>query len=72
MSTVLTKSTLDILREYQTCEISIIFNDEHQVPYLSVSYIDNLYVITNLRTNIIETYRDVESVITSIIEELNV
>ncbi|QTD42210.1 hypothetical protein [Sporosarcina sp. Te-1] len=71
MSTDLTKSTFDILTEFQSCNISIVFNDEEQVPLLSISYTANLYEITYLQANTIETHEGVESAISAIIKELD-
>ena len=72
MCTDITISTFDVLREFHSCNISLTFNNENQVPLVSVCFKNNLYEIKFLNTNTTKTYVDVESAIKAINETMSV
>jgi|tagenome__1003787_1003787.scaffolds.fasta_scaffold6380225_1 hypothetical protein len=69
MSLAQTKSLLETMRFFSHTEIYSTFKKEDQTPILSVCFKNNQYEITYLKTQNIELYDKLESVLT-IIHEL--
>jgi hypothetical protein len=66
MSLAHTELLLETLRYFYHTEINLTFKQEDLTPILSVCFKNNQYEITYLKTQIIEHYEKLESVLTII------
>ncbi len=66
MSLAHTKSLLETMRYFSRTEISLTFKKEDQTPILSVCFKNNQFEITYLKSQNIELYDNLESVLTII------
>ncbi|OCA85289.1 hypothetical protein A8F95_11515 [Bacillus wudalianchiensis] len=66
MSVNHTKTMLETLKEYPTCEISLTFKHDDGTPLFSICYQKNGYQITYLDSLITKTYNDIECTISAI------
>ncbi|MEH7098058.1 hypothetical protein [Neobacillus vireti] len=66
MSLANTKIMLETLRYFYHTEINLTFKKEDLTPILSVCFKNNQYEITYLKTQNIEHYAELESVLTII------
>ncbi|PLT28671.1 hypothetical protein CUU66_17400 [Peribacillus deserti] len=66
-----TRTMLRTLKQYSDCEISLTFNDNNQLPVLSVCYKNNGFEVTTIQTLVIDTYSSIESTLTAIDKAIN-
>jgi hypothetical protein len=60
------KEMLETLKQYDTSEILLTFNNKKRLPLLSVCYENNCYQITYLDRQFTDIYVDIESTISAI------
>lgn len=66
MSLVHVETLLNTLKQFNDCEISVTFNNESNVPILSVCYENNKFEITFLNEQTVQIYDDLETTLTVI------
>jgi hypothetical protein len=66
MSLDYTKTLLQTLKQYQSSQITLTFNNKSHIPLMSVCCLNNLYQVFYLESQLTETYEDIESAIFAI------